>query len=304
MKHEKTLKPWAAPARNSIRIGAGSRHEGIRTDQPDASPWIRNYELSPLLNHYGILHMGTVSADADYCVSRVKSPYTHFIACLSGEAALWTEGATYQLKPGTACLLPKGSTYLDRTCGSGPWGFCYVCYQSNHCESGFQGHSQARVAAYDPMPLSFTMEALRHACANSPDAECQRQLLAVVNHLVLRFVGPQLSEGRLRLLWQRVAAAPAEDWPLERLEREANCHREHLRRLCRRYLGRSPVQQVAYLRMQHAAGLLSSTSWTLDQIAGEVGYSDAFSFSSAFKNGFKISPARYRVEHCALRLGR
>jgi AraC-like DNA-binding protein/quercetin dioxygenase-like cupin family protein len=284
-------------AQSRVQIGPGSRHEGIRTDLPDAPPWIQGYVLSPLLNHYEIFHMGIVSADTNYCVSRVRSPYTHFLACLSGEASLWTEGEYYQLKPGTACLLPQDSTHMDQTAGSGPWQFCYVCYLTKNTEAGFHGLSKALVAEYDPLPLRYTIEALRHACGNHGDAECQRQLLGVVNHLVLRFIGSRLPDEWFRLLWQRVAATPAEDWSLERLEREAHCHREHLRRLCQRHLGRSPIQHVAYLRMQHAAMLLSTTSLTLDHIATKVRYADAFSFSSAFKHWFKISPARYRIVH-------
>ena len=285
---------FSVPFDNSIRIGSGSRHEGVRTDLYAATPWIENYACSSLLNQYGIFHMGIVSADSKYRVSRVKSPYTHFLACLSGEGKLWSNGQSYQLKPGAACLLPKGSSHADQTSGKQPWRFCYICYLDPGDKNGFRGLSASVVSEYDPLPLRNIIETLSHECLLYSDVECQRQLLGIAHHLVLRFAGRHLPDDRLIYLWQRVAAAPGEDWHLERLELEAHCHREHLRRLCQRHFGRSPMQQVTFIRMQHAATLLQSTTWTLQHIASDVGYADAFSFSAAFNRWFKISPTRYR----------
>lgn len=289
----KTLFP-PAPCGNSVQIDSGSRHEGVRTSLHAATPWIESYALSPLLDQYEIFHMGIVSADAKYRVSRVESPYTHFLACLSGEAILWSNGQRYRLTPGAACLLPKGSSHADQSWGKEPWRFCYVCYFDRRRERGFHGLQRPVVAEYDPIPLRNIIETLRHECSRRSDFECQRQLLGLVHHLVLRFASQHKPDDRLAQLWERVTAAPAEDWSLGRMEQEAHCHREHLRRLCHRYLGRSPVQQVAFIRMQRAATLLQTTSWTLDHIASEVGYTDAFSLSNAFKHWFKVCPTKYR----------
>jgi AraC-like DNA-binding protein len=289
---------FPAPFGNNVRIGSGSRHEGVRTDLHPATPWIENYACSSLLDQYGIFHMGIVSADTKYQVSRVKSPYTHFLACLSGEATLWNNGQSYRITPGAAFLLPKGSSLADQTAGKKPWRFCYICYLNQGTENGFCGLRESVIGEYDPEPLRNIIETLRHECLLYSDVECQRQLLGLAHHLVMRFANQHLPGDRLERLWQQVAAAPAEDWNLERLELTTHCHREHLRRLCRRHFGRSPMQQVTFIRMQHAANLLRLTTWTLQHIAEEVGYGDAFSFSAAFKHWFKISPTRYRANRC------
>ncbi|RYD83735.1 MAG: AraC family transcriptional regulator [Verrucomicrobiaceae bacterium] len=284
-----------SPFSNSVQINSSSKHEGVRTNLYAATPWIEKYALSPLLDQYEIFHMGVVVADAKYRVSRVESPYTHFLACLSGEAILWSNGKDYRLRAGAACLLPKGSSHADQACGAEPWRFCYVCYLHRRAEPGFRGVQYPIVAEYDPIPLYNTIETLRHECSCHADTECQRQLLGLVHHFVLRFTSQHQPDERLTRLWERVTAAPAEDWSLDALEREAHCHREHLRRLCHRYWGRSPAQQVAFIRMQRAAALLRTTSWTLQHIANEVGYTDAFSFSNAFKSWFKVCPTKYRA---------
>lgn len=284
------------PFETSIHIDDGSPHEGICVNLENVPPWIRNYVPSPLLDLYKIFHLGLVDANTRYRVSRVQSPFTHFEACIAGEAVVWVGGKYHRLTPGTACLLPKGTSYLIQPQGDANWQFCYVCYRHPH-GTGFRGVNQARFGAYDPFPLQQAIRALHHECAHASDGECQRQLLGVINHLVQRFAGLRPSNERFELGWQRVTAQPAKDWSLEQLSKEMSCHPEHLRRQCQHYFGHSPGQQVAIIRMQHAAELLCTTGWTLEHIASQVGYADAFSFSSAFKKWFHLSPAHYRTQH-------
>jgi len=101
-------------------------------------------------------------------------------------------------------------------------------------------------------------------------------------------------DDRLRLLWERVTAQLAELWTLVRLAREAGYSKEHLRRLCQRQLGRSPIHQVTYLRMRRAAELLNTTERTIEAIAQEVGYQNPFVFSNAFTKWIGWRPSEYR----------
>ena len=58
----------------------------------------------------------------------------------------------------------------------------------------------------------------------------------------------------------------------------AHVSEEHLRRLCRRRYGRSPMQHLTFLRIQRAKYLLSSTDDKIDSIARAVGYENPFTF--------------------------
>ena len=93
---------------------------------------------------------------------------------------------------------------------------------------------------------------------------------------------------------ERVVAHLADPWSLAKLAREAGYSNEHLRRLCRRQLGRSPMHQVTYLRMRRATELLASTELTIEAIAHEVGYHNPFVFSNAFTKWIGWSPSEYR----------
>ena len=70
---------------------------------------------------------------------------------------------------------------------------------------------------------------------------------------------------------------------------------EHLRRLSRQQLGRSPIQQITHLRMRRAVSLLASTGDKVETIAREVGYENPFTFSNAFKRWTGLTPARWRM---------
>lgn len=80
---------------------------------------------------------------------------------------------------------------------------------------------------------------------------------------------------------------------LERLARLAHMSTEHLRRLCHRQLGRSPMHHVIFLRMRRAAELLSTTNDKVETIANAVGYQNPFVFSNTFKKWTGWRPSEF-----------
>ena len=116
----------------------------------------------------------------------------------------------------------------------------------------------------------------------------------LVHGYVLRFARPLEKDDRLRLLWERVVAHLADHWTLPLLAQQAGFSNEHLRRLCQRQLGRSPMHQVTYLRMRRAAELLATSPLTIEAIATEVGYRNPFVFSNGFTKWIGWRPSEYR----------
>jgi AraC-like DNA-binding protein len=121
----------------------------------------------------------------------------------------------------------------------------------------------------------------------------------LIHAYVLRFARPCHQPDQLRVLWERVESRLAEPWTLEKLAQEAGYSREHLRRLCHRQLGRSPMHQVTYLRMRRAAELLATTELTVEAVAHQVGYHNPFVFSNAFTRWIGWRPSEYRRQRAA-----
>ena len=67
--------------------------------------------------------------------------------------------------------------------------------------------------------------------------------------------------------------------------------------LFKKELGVNVTQYLTEIRMNHAAQLLQERSFSLERVAQAVGYSNAKSFSQAFRNFFGVSPKKYSGMH-------
>lgn len=76
--------------------------------------------------------------------------------------------------------------------------------------------------------------------------------------------------------------------------------RTHLNVLFRNDLNLSTQQFLLDLRLQRAAYLLATTSLSVKEISGQIGYQDALVFSKAFKRKYVMSPTEYRAQNTRL----
>lgn len=96
-------------------------------------------------------------------------------------------------------------------------------------------------------------------------------------------------------------AEPASAWTLDELARRAGLSRTALAEKFREAMGDTPLNYLRTLRMQKAMRLLGSTDAGLEQVAAEVGYTDAFSFSKVFKKVVGLPPREFRRRDAAER---
>jgi AraC-like DNA-binding protein len=74
----------------------------------------------------------------------------------------------------------------------------------------------------------------------------------------------------------------------------ANISLSHYFVLFKRTTGCGPIDFFIRLRMRRARQLLETTSMTIKEIAGELGYEDPFYFSRLFKSVNGVAPSDYR----------
>jgi AraC-like DNA-binding protein len=87
---------------------------------------------------------------------------------------------------------------------------------------------------------------------------------------------------------------PAHAWSLDELAHKAGLSRSTLTDRFARYLGQGPIAYLTDWRLELAAESLRTTSRSVLQIAGEVGYDSEAAFNRAFRRRFSTPPARYR----------
>jgi len=125
----------------------------------------------------------------------------------------------------------------------------------------------------------FVIDVVRHHWAASPPSETAR--LGLRQDSVHRV---------LALIHDR----PAHDWTLDALARAGGMSRSVLSERFTAALGVPPMQYVSQRRMDLAAGLLSSTSLNLAEIAARVGYGSEAALSRAYKRCVGVPPAEWR----------
>ncbi len=87
---------------------------------------------------------------------------------------------------------------------------------------------------------------------------------------------------------------PAHPWTLDELAQEVGLSRSALTERFARYLDQGPMAYLSDWRLELAAESLRTTSRSVLQIAGEVGYDSEAAFNRAFKRRFAAPPGRYR----------
>lgn len=94
-------------------------------------------------------------------------------------------------------------------------------------------------------------------------------------------------------------AQPERAWTLDALADTAGLSRSTLSERFARCIGQAPMTYLADWRLEVAAETLRTTSRSVLQVAGDVGYESEAAFNRAFKRRFGEPPARYRREHRA-----
>lgn len=96
-------------------------------------------------------------------------------------------------------------------------------------------------------------------------------------------------------------AAPEAPWTVESLARHVNISRASLAARFRATVGEPPMGYLTRWRLTLAGDLLQApNTTTISQIAHAVGYTNAYSFSTAFKRYLGITPTEFRHQKPAL----
>jgi AraC-like DNA-binding protein len=258
--------------------------------------WRVKAEDCPALSGLGIAHVGVAVARPPYEVVRVGLKGAYFLSCFAGAGSVLLDGRWQKVGEGMAFLASPNVLLAARADRGVSWGFSWVRFQ-NRPEAG-QVVSEA-----SPALARFGGQALRHAvlglhaelAENRGPAFVSRWAQLICEYALL-FAKPERGDKRLERLWASVDERLGEAWSLERMAAVCFLSEEHLRRLCRREVGRSPMNQLVFLRMRRASELLLQTEDKVEVIAHAVGYANAFVFSNTFKRWIGWRPSEYRLQ--------
>ncbi len=263
--------------RSSERMCSGSRLDALRSR--------------------GLEWCGVSDVNHPYRVRREKPSFGHVLACVGGEGEVLWEGRWRRCSAGMVFVNPPGAPAAFRARRGARWRFCWVHASFAFLPADQVASMKPRLFQSDPAPLCAAVEGLLIAENIAPDQPGLDQWAELVSLYLHRILQGERSDLRLGRAWEQVRRDPGREWSLEALGGLTHLSREHLRRLCLKETGRSVFQQVTLIRMQRAAKLLTLSDRTVETIAGEVGYKNPFSFSTAFLKWMGVRPSAYRQLH-------
>lgn len=280
-------------------MGRGTRQWVVRVNEEDPRDWLSAVPLCPALAHHQIAHVGVCLARHPYRVVRTRQSGSYFIACFGGQGRILVNGRWQTCRAGMACLLPPHILNAFHAVPGSPFEFAWVRYDQPPAQRPICTAGSPVLAKFDSDPVRDAINGLHHECKGAAAPAAIHHWVELIQLYVTRFAQPWQSDNRLWRLWDTVSVRLDEPWTLERLAQHAHLSAEHLRRLCQRQLGHSPMQHVAYLRMQQAAELLATTDDKVETIALAVGYQNPFGFSTTFKKWIGWRPSEYRSRSAA-----
>ena len=80
---------------------------------------------------------------------------------------------------------------------------------------------------------------------------------------------------------------------VENLSVELGMSRVHLYKKLLALTGKSPIEFIRTIRLQHAAQLLEKSQLTISEIAYKVGFNNPKYFTKYFKEEYKMLPSAY-----------
>lgn len=242
------------------------------------------------LTPFGIQLVGTSEAVLGFRFERISPGFVQILACLDGEGEVLVDNEWRRCRPGQAYITPQRMSHSYRAIKRSVWKLAWVMYD----ESVVSIEEPPALKSVDAALLETTFLGLYR----EQSSKAEHAVLASWAHLLdatsRRMLARQIHDPRLNELWELIAGNLAKPWTLEEMADVANLSTEHLRRLCHTTLHRSPMRHLTYLRMRHAAELLTLSDEKIGVIGRHVGYDNQFAFSTAFKREIGLSPSSCR----------
>ncbi len=263
-------------------------------DGPRTRRWVLEASACAELAACRIARVGLDDCAPPYTRVRLRPTGSFFLETTAGEGRILLDGRWQRVRERQLCLAPPRVLNAFHAVPGRRWSFAWV-----RCEEppwikplvGAGSPLRVRSAAGE---MARVLTGLRGEWEGARDPRMIHHWVALLHGLLQRFARPWHGQERLWKLWEEVAREPAAAWTLTTLSARVHMSTEHLRRLCLRELGRTPVQQLTYLRMQRAKELLERSDDKLEAIAPAVGYLSALVFSRAFKRWIGCTPTEYR----------
>jgi len=254
---------------------------------------IDNKHCPPLKSRH-ITYLGHSQINKPYRIIRINPAFFTLLGSLSGHGKAWVNDQWVEWPPYHCLLAPANTIYSFEPVGDEPWELVWTIYEQPENTASLCQHKAPTLISRDPSQLATGIQWLIGETNGSNEPAVLNSLCTLIDIECRRIGGASSLDPRMWQLWQKVDLNIGHAWCNHELAQQAHVSEEHLRRLCQRAYGHSPMAHLTEMRMQRASTLLRSTPRTIEDIALSIGFGSVYSFSTAFKRWAGLPPSHYR----------
>lgn len=266
----------------------------VTLDGPHAKLWAVSASEYKALRVHRISRIGIDSARPPYQRVRSHPGGSFLMMVLEGQGRAFLEGKWQTLTPGWVAMAPPRILNAFQATGTTHWTIAWIRYDEPPFVNPLIGAGSPLKIKTDVQKPYRAWQGLHEETTAEADPRAIHHWVELIHLHVKRLTTPWHKEQRLRHLWLTVEQDLGRPWTIQSLASHAHMSEEHLRRLCWRETGRSPVAHLTSLRMERARHLLCSTNDKIETIALTLGYSTAEAFSRTFTRCVGLPPKEFR----------
>ncbi|KRL91548.1 AraC family transcriptional regulator [Lactobacillus kalixensis] len=213
-----------------------------------------------------------------------------------------------QLKAGDIFILPKDVPCFYQADSEDPWSYFWIGLSGTRISSIFQNSLLSQKNYLRQMQdskfkdyLFQLFDAIHLPSSLANDLLIESLLYHTFYYLLTEYPNPKSKNTDTSKNDLKLAVIYLENnfrdssCNITDLCQKLNISRSYLYSLFKKNLALSPQQFLIKIRMEEAKQLLKTKDEPIKKIAGEVGYSDEFTFSKAFKRYNGLSPKNFRM---------
>ena len=273
-------------------------------------------ELLSALKQHPLSHACFITAVGFYPRARLhemqRKDHDDYILmyCAEGKGSLSYAMKSLQIRTGDVFILPPRQAHAYQADNEQPWTLYWCHFQGEEASAFFDYLYQDQDAEliFHLNDIDFLywfkelIEAARDAMRVSNFIHASNLLRQILTRIERQHRLQQQTRQRpkheLSLSIPKVQAYMRahlnSSLSLEQLAQLCCCSKFHFSRQYQQLTGKPPLKHFNELKMEHACFLLEQTSFSVSEIAEQLGYDDALYFSRVFRKVYRQAPSVYR----------
>lgn len=263
-----------------------------------------NYESS---NDIYFNEIGAQRCEPSYSYGPIVRPEAIFHFVESGHGTLYLNNVEHKIGPKQGFLIPNNVLAYYIADEDDPWSYYWFhlggpMEHELFAKAGIDAAHPVFSSIADTAPLeSIIKDMLAHY---QHEYYCLGKVYEFFDFIIRNSVNTPINVADSKLVYVRkvinyIRLYFCEQITVESISAAMGLNRSYLTRVFKEATGQSIQEYLCSYRMNVASRMLQETTQSIQYISYAVGYSDAFTFSKAFKRYSHTSPSEFREEAMA-----